>query len=172
LKSSAVTIKEISFLSGYSISTVSKALNNKLEISKATRDAIKIIAKQHNYVPNNYAVSLRMQKTASIAVILPEVTVACYSHCLSHLQKSAERLGYRILFYQSFNSETKELNYLRSLSDGSIDGIIFISSNKRAQSQFKSHLIPIEFLHVNFSQTLESIKENAVQSLMNLLKIK
>ncbi|WP_084221520.1 LacI family DNA-binding transcriptional regulator [Winogradskyella sp. PG-2] len=58
----AVTIKEISSLSGYSISTVSKALNNKLEISKATREIIKSIAKRHNYVPNNYAVSLRIQK--------------------------------------------------------------------------------------------------------------
>ena len=99
MKSSAVTIKELSSLSGYSISTVSKALNNKLDISKATRESIKTIAKQHNYIPNNYAVSLRIQKTESIAVILPELTQACFSHSLSHLQKSIERLGYsRILF--------------------------------------------------------------------------
>lgn len=170
MKSSAVTIKEISSLSGYSISTVSKALNNKLEISKATRDTIKTIAKQHNYVPNNYAVSLRMQKTGSIAVILPEVTKACYSHSLCHLQKSAERLGYRILFYQSFNSKTKELNYIKSLSDGSIDGIIFVSSENKKKSQFTSNFIPIEFLKVGFSQSLEEIKENSYSSLINLLK--
>lgn len=170
MKSSAVTIKELSHLSGYSISTVSKALNNKLEISKATRDSIKTLADQHNYVPNNYAVSLRMQKTGTIAVILPEVTKACYNHSLCHLQKTAENFGYRILFYQSFNSHDKELNYIKSLSDGSIEGILLISSEKKQKSKYTSNLVPVELLHINLSQSLEEIKQLSDKSLMKLLK--
>ena len=170
MKSSAVTIKELSSLSGYSISTVSKALNNKLEISKATRETIKTIAKQHNYVPNNYAVSLRMQKTGSIAVILPEVTQVHYGHSLCHLQKSAEILGYRILFYQSFNCNTKELNYIKSLSDGSIDGIIVVSSNCKSKSQYANSSFPVELLSVNPSLSLEEIKQLSYKSLTNVLK--
>ena len=170
MKSSAVTIKELSSLSGYSISTVSKALNNKLEISKATRETIKTIAKQHNYVPNNYAVSLRMQKTGSIAVILPEVTQAHYGHSLCHLQKSAEILGYRILFYQSFNCNTKELNYIKSLSDGSIDGIIVISSANKSKSLYENNSFPIEFLHLTADFSLEEIKQQSYRSLTNVLK--
>tara|TARA_R110002049_G_scaffold281468_4_gene461067 strand:+ start:1395 stop:1910 length:516 start_codon:yes stop_codon:yes gene_type:complete len=170
LKSSAVTIKELSFLSGYSISTVSKALNNKLEISKATRETIKTIAEQHNYVPNNYAVSLRMQKTGSIAVILPEITKSCYSHSLCHLQTSAESLGYRILFYQSFNSYEKELNCIKNLSDGSIDGIIVVSSKNKQKSPYRSNSFPIELLNVNINQSVEEIKTRSYSSLMNVLK--
>jgi LacI family transcriptional regulator len=170
VRSTAITIKQISSISGYSISTVSKALNDKLEISKATRKTIKTIAKQHNYIPNNYAVSLRMQKTGSIAVILPEVTKECYSHSLCSIQKSAEQLGYRILFYQTFNSKIKELRYIKSLNDGSIDGIIFISSENKSRTQLTSNLVPIEFVKVNFSQTIETIKENSHRSLMQLLK--
>jgi LacI family transcriptional regulator len=170
LKSTAVTIKQISSLSGYSISTVSKALNNKVEISKATRDTIKTIAKQHNYVPNSYAVSLRMQKTQSIAVILPEITIACYSHSLCHLQKSAEGFGYRILFYQSFNSYDKELNYIKSLSDGSIDGVIVISSEVKQKNDYLSNSIPIELLNINISQSLEEIKKRSLNSLISLLQ--
>ncbi|MBF8149806.1 LacI family DNA-binding transcriptional regulator [Winogradskyella sp. F6397] len=170
MKSSAVTIKELSSLSGYSISTVSKALNNKLEISKATRETIKTIAKQHDYVPNSYAVSLRMRKTGSIAVIVPKVTEACYGQTLCHLQKSAEKFGYRILFYQSFNSTTKELNYIKSLSDGSIDGIIVVSAEHREKSQFSNHSFPVELLHIDCSQTLEDIKQLTYTSLINVLK--
>jgi LacI family transcriptional regulator, galactose operon repressor len=170
LKSSAVTIKELSFLSGYSISTVSKALNNKHEISKATRDTIKTIAKQHNYVPNNYAVSLRMQKTGSIAVIVPEITETCYSHSLSHLQKSAESFGYRILFYQSFNSCSKELSYIKSLSDGSIDGIILISADIKQRQQYISNTFPIEFISIDDSLSLEEINRLSYNSLLNVLK--
>lgn len=170
MKSTAVTIKQISSLSGYSISTVSKALNNKLEISKATRDSIKTIAKQHNYVPNIYAVSLRIQKTESIAVILPEITQARFSHSLCHLQKTAESLGYRILFYQSFNSYTKELNYIKSLSDGSVDGIIVVSSENRQKSQYFSNSFPIELLNLKVNQSPDEIKQLSYNSLMNVLK--
>ncbi|REE16937.1 LacI family DNA-binding transcriptional regulator [Winogradskyella pacifica] len=170
MKSSAVTIKELSFLSGYSISTVSKALNNKLEISKGTRETIKTIAKQYNYVPNNYAVSLRMQKTGSIAVIVPDITKACYSHSLSHLQTSAESFGYRILFYQSFYSNTKELNCVTSLSDGSIDGIIVVSSESKENSNYVNNAFPIELLHVDSNQSVEEINDLSYTSLLNVLK--
>ena len=170
MKSSAVTIKELSFLSGYSISTVSKALNNKLEISKGTRETIKTIAKQHNYVPNNYAVSLRIQKTGSIAVIVPDITKACYSHSLSHLQTSAESLGYRILFYQSFYSNTKELDCLTRLSDGSIDGIIVVSSESKENSHYVNNSFPIELLHVDSNQSVEEINDLSYTSLLNVLK--
>ncbi len=170
MKSSAVTIKELSSLSGYSISTVSKALNNKLDISKATRESIKTIAKQHNYIPNNYAVSLRIQKTESIAVILPELTQACFSHSLSHLQKSAESFGYRILFYQSLNSYTKELKYIKNLSDGSIDGIIVVSAKNKQKSQYISHSFPIELLNIDINHSLEEIKQRSYSSLINVLK--
>lgn len=170
MKSSAVTIKELSSLSGYSISTVSKALNNKLEISKATREAIKAIAKQHNYVPNNYAVSLRMQKTASIAVILPKVTKECYSQALCHLQKSAEDFGYRVFFYQTFNSYQKELNYIKSLSDGSTDGIIIISDTDKAQIDNTECPIPVETLNIEVCNSTDDIKQNSEESLKRLLK--
>lgn len=170
MKSSAVTIKQISSLSGYSISTVSKALNNKLEISKATRDSIRTIAKQHNYVPNNYAVSLRIQKTKSIAVILPELTQTCFSYSLSHLQKSAESLGYRILFYQSFYSYAKELKYITNLNDGSIDGIIVVSAENKQKSQYTSNSIAIELLNIDIDQSLEEIKKLSYTSLINVLK--
>jgi len=171
LKSSAVTIKELSFLSGYSISTVSKALNNKLEISEATREAIKSIAKQHNYVPNNYAVSLRNKKTESIAVILPEVTQSCYSHALCHIQKSAENIGYRILFYQSFNCNDKERNYIKSLSDGSVDGIIVVSKGNKSKSDYTSNSTPIELLRIKDDQCFVELKSLSNNSLVNLLDV-
>jgi len=58
-----VNLKKISTLSGFSVSTVSKALNNKKDISSVTREAIQGIAKKHNYVPNFSALALRKQRS-------------------------------------------------------------------------------------------------------------
>jgi len=73
MQSSAVTLKELSRLSGFSVSTVSKALNNKLDISPETRRSIKGIAEKYNYIPNNFAVGLRKKRTYAVAIIIPQV---------------------------------------------------------------------------------------------------
>ena len=158
--SPVVTIKELSFLSGYSTSTVSKALNNKLDVSKTARETIKTIAKQHNYIPNNYAVSLRARKSEAIAVILPKITEACYSHALCFLQKSAEKAGYRILFYQSGGSTVKELDCINSLNDGSIDGVIVISASKNQHINYSDTFsIPLVAMDIDHSKSPDDIRD-------------
>jgi len=70
---SAITLKKISRLSGFSVSTVSKALNDKKDIGVETKEMIMSIAKQHNYVPNYFATALRKQNTKTLAVIIPQI---------------------------------------------------------------------------------------------------
>lgn len=167
--SAAFTIKELSSLSGYSVSTVSKALNDKEDVSIATRNIIKAMAKKFNYVPNNYAVALRVKKKQSIAVVLPMVTQKSYNQALYFLQKSAEDFGYRILLYQSFNSSSKEINYIKGLNDGSTDGIILISENNKNLTNYTNHSIPIELLVVKDYQSQIEIEEHSHNSLNRLL---
>ncbi|QNK77165.1 LacI family DNA-binding transcriptional regulator [Winogradskyella undariae] len=165
-----MTIKELSIISGFSVSTVSKALNNKLDVSKTTRKSIQAIAKELNYVPNNYAVALRVKKSqATIAVVLPEVTKKSYNQALCYVQKSAEDFGYRILLFQSFNSPSSEMDYIKSLNDGSTDGIIVISKEDKHISDYAYNSIPIELLNVKEDLSLDEIKELSYNSLLNLL---
>ncbi|QXP80281.1 MULTISPECIES: LacI family DNA-binding transcriptional regulator [Winogradskyella] len=165
-----MTIKELSIISGFSVSTVSKALNNKLDVSKTTRKSIQAIAKELNYVPNNFAVALRVKKShATIAVVLPEVTKKSYNQALCHVQKSAEDFGYRILLFQSFNSPSNEMDYIKSLNDGSTDGIIVISKEDKHKSDYAYNSIPIELLNIKENLSLDEIKELSYNSLLNLL---
>ncbi|MFP4844306.1 LacI family DNA-binding transcriptional regulator [Winogradskyella sp. PE311] len=169
MKSAVVTIKELSFLSGYSISTVSKALNNKKDISSETRSTIQNIAKQHNYIPNNYAVALRNKVSKSIAVIIPKLTEGFYSKALCVLQKEADIKNYRMLFYQSFGCEKKERTYLNSLNDGSIYGIIVISDDDSKINDYANYTMPIEVLNIKSFYTDDQIQLGSVQSLSKLL---
>ncbi|NRR92114.1 LacI family DNA-binding transcriptional regulator [Winogradskyella undariae] len=165
-----MTIKELSIISGFSVSTVSKALNNKIDVSKTTRKSIQAIAKELNYVPNNFAVALRVKKShATIAVVLPEVTKKSYNQALCHVQKSAEDFGYRILLFQSFNSPSNEMDYIKSLNDGSTDGIIVISKEDKHKSDYAYNSIPIELLNIKENLSLDEIKELSYNSLLNLL---
>lgn len=156
-------------MSGFSVSTVSKALNDKQDISVETRKMIKGIAKKCNYIPNNYAVALRSKKTQSIAVVLPEVTKKSYSQALCYLQKKASEFGYRVMLYQTFDSKDKEVKYVNSLNDGSTDGIVVISNSVAQKSNYKNGLIPLTLLDINESLSLEEIKQRSCHILKGLL---
>lgn len=172
MKSTSVTIRDISSMSGFSVSTVSKALNNKKDISNETRKAIKGIAKKFNYIPNNYAVSLRGKKTKSIAIILPSVTVPHYSQALFYLQKVAESSDYRVLLYQTFSSYEREINYVNRLNDGSIDGIFVISEMTQRAYLHSDKNFPLIPLNVNKNHSTRDIERLIQSCLAKFIRLK
>lgn len=128
MHSEGITLKKISRISGYSISTVSKALNDKADINIETRKTILNIAKKHNYVPNYYAIALRKKQTKTLAVIVPNISDKFYGDVLSEIQNMTFDLGYRLLVFQSFFSIEKEKVCFEIINDGSVNGVLIISS--------------------------------------------
>lgn len=128
MHSGAITLKKISRLSGYSVSTVSKALNDKKDINVETRATILSIAKKHNYVPNYYAIALRKKQTKTLAVIIPHTSDRFYGHLLSEIQNMTFDLGYRLLVFQSFESIQKEKDCFKIINDGSVNGVLIITT--------------------------------------------
>lgn len=130
MENGPVTLKKISRLSGYSVSTVSKALNDKKDISLETRELIMAIAKKNNYVPNYYATALRKKQAKTLAVIIPEISNLSYAQLLSDIQKMSYNLNYRLMVLQSFNSQQKEKECLQTINDGSVNGALLITTSK------------------------------------------
>jgi DNA-binding LacI/PurR family transcriptional regulator len=167
---STITLKEISLVVGCSVSTVSKALNNKLDISKNTREIIQDIAKKYNYVPNNYAVALRKKKTLTISVIIPQINISFYSSFLFTIEQLAYANGYRIVIYQSFEDKYKEEEFIRTNNDGSVDGLIIITKNS-LQKKFLSKENNLLLKHIQIDNKLPEklLKDKCINSFSNLL---
>lgn len=162
-----ITLKEISRMSGFSVSTVSKALNDKLDISIKTRTLIKNIADQHNYVPNNYAVGLRKKRTGTVAVIVPQINTNFYSWFLFEAEKLAYDNGLKIVLFQSFESPSKEIECIKSINDGSVDGVILLSKNK---VEIDNYNHPIEYIQITENQPKEQLEQYCVNSFNTLLQ--
>jgi LacI family transcriptional regulator len=64
-----VTIKDISKKSGFSTSTVSKALNGSSEIGEETSELIKKVANEMGYFPNAAARLLKTKQSNNIGVL-------------------------------------------------------------------------------------------------------
>lgn len=162
-----ITLKEISRISGYAVSTVSKALNNKFDVSSETRKVIKNIAEAHNYIPNNHAVSLRKKRTKAISVIIPQVNTHFYSYFLYNIQKVAYSFGYRIILFQSFEDDSKEKEFINASNDGSVDGIIVLSRNVHYK---KLNSLPIEYIQINEDVSNERLSKDCINSFSKLLR--
>ena len=168
-----ITLKEISHSTGYSISTISKALNGKNDISEAAKKRISDFALKNDYVPNKNAIALRRNKSYIIAIILPQVNDSFYSEALSNIQKMASTQGYRIILFQSFEEETKERACLDEVKDGSVDGVMILSPNEGENigNKFRElYSIPLEFMQIEEKQPINVLKENYISNFENLLK--
>jgi LacI family transcriptional regulator len=140
-----VTLKTLSQMSGYSVSTVSKALRDKKDISSKTRRIIKELAARCDFVPNNSAIALRSQKSNTIAVIVPQIDSMVYGSMLNSIQHVAFEQGYRLIVQQYLNCENGAFECLKSLRNGGIDGVLVIGSSSKLDAVKKNadnHFLP------------------------------
>ena len=119
-----ITLKQIAKELDVSISTVSKALRDSLEISQDTREKVQAFAKLYNYRPNNIALSLKNRKTKNIGVIIPEIVHHFFSEVIHGVELVANKRGYNVIIGLSNESFDKEVINMEMLANGSIDGFI------------------------------------------------
>lgn len=155
-----ITIKTIAKELGVSTSTVSKALKDSHEISIETKERIQAYANHYNYKPNHLALQLRNQKTKVIGVILPKIVHHFFSTVISGIEEGANEKGYNIMVCFSNESHKKEVETLKVLSNGSVDGILVSVASETLENKDFTHfssLVNEEIPFVLFDRTINEI---------------
>jgi LacI family transcriptional regulator len=155
-----ITIKTIAMELGVSTSTVSKALRDSYEISIDTKDKIKAYAAMFNYKPNSLALQLRNQKTKLIGVILPRIVHHFFSTVIKGIEQGASEKGYHIMVCFSNESYKKEVENLKVLSNGSVDGLIVSIAKETLESKDFTHfkdLVNEEIPLVLFDRVVDEV---------------
>jgi LacI family transcriptional regulator len=68
------TINDVAKRAGVSAVTVSRVINNASNVRPATRDKVELAIRELGYVPSVAARSLRLKRTRTLALILPDIT--------------------------------------------------------------------------------------------------
>ena len=123
-----VSIKDISIRCGVSVATVSKALNNHKDISKATKSNILSAAKEMGYYPNSFARALKTNRTYNIGVLFVDeaqsgLTHEYFANVLDSFKVEAENHGYDITFINRHMGLRKMSYYEHSRYRG-VDGVV------------------------------------------------
>ena len=128
------TIIDISKATGFSKSTISKALNDSKEISRKTKEKIKNYARKINYKPNFYASHMRKKLIKNVAVIIPDILNFYFAKVLKGAQQEFFNKGYDMMCFFNDESASKEKKILDKLKNGSVAGLM-ISQAKNPFSE-------------------------------------
>jgi LacI family transcriptional regulator len=122
-----ISMKELAKLACVDVSTVSRALSDSPKVKPETKEAIKKLAEQHRYVPDDLARGLVGKQTFTIGVIIPEFINTFYAEMIEGMEKVLSEKGYTILFGKSGFSLRSEIEYFNTFLRKRVDGVIACS---------------------------------------------
>lgn len=118
------SIKDVARLAGVSTATVSRTLAEPEKVTEETRHKVQAAIRRSGYVRNALARSFRMQRTQTILVLIPDIGNPFYSVIIQGLEEIAQKHRYRILLGDMQNSIERQNEYLQSVTQRQVDGVI------------------------------------------------
>lgn len=119
-----VTIKDIARSLCISVSTVSRALTDDKNIRKETRDMVVEEAKRLGYKRNPVAMNLKMGRTNTIGVIVPEMHTPYASQVIGGIQEILYKKNQKVMIAESDENPCRELENLKMMEQFMVDGLI------------------------------------------------
>ena len=122
------TMQDVAQVAGVSLMTVSRVVNNKVDVSPATRDRVLEVIQDLNYRPSSIARGLVTQRTGTLGVVVPDISNPFFSSIVRIAEEEAYSKGYSVFLGNTNEEPERELAVLQSMEDNFVDGLILCSS--------------------------------------------
>jgi len=130
-----VTIKDVARESGVNISTVSRALNNGYGVNDQTREHVIAVAARLNYRPNRIARGLATGRSHSLGLIISDIRNPFFAEVARGAEDAARTGNCDLVLCNSDLDADKQIQYVQSLLEKRIDGIMMNSVSMLSQDQ-------------------------------------
>ncbi len=128
------TIRDVAKRAGVSTMTVSRVINNSGYISQDARERVERAISELDYMPNALARSLRFKQTKTIALMLADITNPFFTTLARGVADMAEEHGFSVLFCNTDESKTKELDYLTIFLQKQVDGVLLVPASETGEA--------------------------------------
>ena len=123
------TMHDVARLAGVAVSTVSALINGAPKVSQARSDRIRRAMRELDYHPDQIARSLKVGRTRTIGVVIPDITNAFYPSVFRGIEDAARASGYGVLLCNSNESAEQERSQLSMLLSRRVDGVLLACSS-------------------------------------------
>lgn len=120
------SISDVARKAGVSISTISRAMNDKDRLNPRTYDKVKRAMDELHYRKTGRSAAAPRVRT--IAVVVPTILDPFFSVVLHGIDGTAKTYNYNIVFFDSNNSVEIETQNIRRIVGSAVDGVIFVPS--------------------------------------------
>jgi len=153
-----VTIKDIAKRMGISATAVSKALNNRDDVSQELKEKVKKVAEEMDYSPNTIAQRLVNNKSNTIGVFMlsrqrNHVNETFGFQFLHGIMEEANRDGYDIVLFSTDSDLLAEKSYIKLCKERRVEGAIFtgLRLDDPHLSEIKEATFPISVIDTRIS---------------------
>ena len=129
-----VTLADIAKECNVSVNTVSHALNNKSDISEATKQKIKSAAEKLGYIANASASFLRSGLSKTIAVIVGDISNPHFAILIKEIEVAAREKDYTVFVLNTDENEELERKAIVAAISKNVDGIIICPVQKSTKN--------------------------------------
>lgn len=122
------TLSEVAAEAGVSPTAVSRYLNNRIDLPKATRDRIDAAIAKLDYRPNLLARRLSTGKSEAIALVTPDIANPFFAELAAAIERQAHASGYSVYITSTGGHADAEINAIRRMADSHVDGLIMTTN--------------------------------------------
>ncbi len=122
------TIHDVAQDAGVSPTTVSRFLNNRIELPPATAARINAAISKLDYRPNLLAKRLSTGKSEAVGLVAPEIREPFFAELASAFEDEADRHGYTVFMSSTRSDRKREIASLERLADRHVDGLLMMTN--------------------------------------------
>ncbi|MFA6701338.1 MAG: LacI family DNA-binding transcriptional regulator [Dysgonamonadaceae bacterium] len=152
-----ISLKYIADEIGVSIATVSLVLNGKNikgRVSEETSKKILEKAEELHYTPNSFAKGLKIGKSATIGLIVADISNVFFGKLALYIQNEAEKKGYAVIIANT-NEESSEMDKMVNLlKSRQVDGFVITppAGSEKTIQYLANEKIPLVLVDRNFPE--------------------
>lgn len=137
------TIQDIARISGYSIGTVSRVLNNRADVSEEARSRIEEVIREQHYQPNTSARMLRQSVSSEITIIVCGISNSFLQSILEKIQIRLREHGETANVQFIGETENEVLMAAQAVQNLKPKGLIFLGGSvKTFREEFSKINVP------------------------------
>ena len=121
------TQRELARLAGVSAGTVSNVISGSTRVSEDSRNKVLAAIQSLNYRPNLIARSLKTNRTNTLGIVVPDITIPFFPQIVRGAESAARERGYFLVVLDSQGSHELEIDMLALLRQR-VDGILLVTA--------------------------------------------
>lgn len=137
--------REIARIAGVSSATVSRVINNDPRVAPKTRARVWSVIREHGYIQNSIARSLRISRTKTIGFLVPDISNPFFPAVLKGIEAVCRESHYSLILQNTSEDEIQEAKAIDTLLRSRVEGLIAIVTDSSGiqLNGFKEMNVPV-----------------------------